>query len=110
MEEPTVKVDPNPSPEAEANDFSTPDERAEAGRRKHELELLDRQQGKLGGFLGTTNTNLKIAFVIVIIAGTGFILTTGSYLFGNAPLEAVQACATLLGTVSGYIFGVKSSE
>ena len=103
----TLNVEPNPSPKAESHDFSNADDRRRGQDYAHELALVDREQGPLGRLIGSKDSSLTIAFIVIAIAG---VCIVGS-LFGmvwhpEMFLDAVKFFGTVMLTVAGYVFGV----
>ena len=47
--------DPHPTPEAEAELFESPEEKAENARHQREINRLNAERGPIGKFLGTTD-------------------------------------------------------
>ena len=112
-----VQLDPNTSPEAEAEEFATPDERKEARAHNHELKKLDiefktlrAKQGWIGKVTGSANPNLNIAFVIIVVLCFAYIAT---YLPDKLDDSVKELRRYIIGgilTVAGFVFGVKSSD
>lgn len=62
----TLELAPNPTAANEAKDFSSPDEKADARAKNHEIELLRVQMGPIGKLIGSTDSSKTIAFVAVV--------------------------------------------
>ncbi|MGX5718568.1 hypothetical protein [Shinella zoogloeoides] len=110
-DETTLQLDPNPTPKAESQEFSNPDEIRRGQDYAHQLALIDRNQGSIGRLIGSTESNLTIAFAVIVVAG----LCCVGCLIGMAwqPdvfLDAMKFFGTTILTVAGYVFGVKSSS
>ncbi|MDP9569649.1 UNVERIFIED_ORG: hypothetical protein J2W66_000109 [Agrobacterium larrymoorei] len=110
-EEPQLQLDPNPTPKAESQDFSNPDDIRRGQDYAHQLALLDRNQGYIGKLIGSSDSNLTIAFCIIGIAG----LTCLGCLVGmiwqpEIFSDALKFFGTVIMTVAGYVFGVKKSD
>lgn len=105
-----TKIDPNPTPDAEANTFSTIDERREGIRNRHSLDIHDRNLGSIGRFTGSINSSLNIAFVLLAgLLMALFVCLAAAIFKGMSEFGPhIEKLITAILTVGGFIFGVKS--
>lgn len=105
-----LQLDPNPTPKAESQDFSNPDDIRRGQEHAHELALLERNQGHIGKLIGSSDANLTIAFCIIGIAGIACLGCLLGMIWQPAIfLDALKFFGTVMMTVAGFVFGVKYS-
>ncbi|MGH1454845.1 MAG: hypothetical protein ACRBBV_16895 [Paracoccaceae bacterium] len=103
----------NPTPADEADDFSSPDERADARSKNHEIELLKVQMGPIGKLIGSTDSSKTIAFVavglclisMIIIFCVAFDAKSGT--ISDGPSNILSLLASIVTGCIGFIFGTK---
>ncbi len=99
-----IRVDSEPTPDEEANAFSTKDERREQRKHEHQLAILDRDLGWIGKATGSRNASLNVASVILI----GMFIALFICLALSS--QHVEKIITAILTISGFIFGVKQGK
>ena len=95
-----------PSPEGEAEAFSTVDELKLAAERAHELNVLEKEMGFIGKITGTTNISIKVAFVVEF----GLFVLVACCIIWEAPNGVIDKLVTAMMTIIGFIFGVGASK
>ena len=104
-----LELSRQPNPEDEAAVFENPDEKRLDRAHRRDMEKLEREQGNLGAFLGTTNTSLKIAFIVISVSGACLIASAVGTIWIPELIELAKLGGTIMLTVAGYVFGVKSN-
>lgn len=109
MAEPSLELDRSPTPAEEADEFSSPNDRADVRNKSHELDVLAKQQGPIGGLIGCSDSALTIAFVLL---GLGFLGIIGAGVGAAWRPDVfgviVERLITFELTVAGYVMGKKS--
>ncbi|MEP5729773.1 MAG: hypothetical protein ABJL67_10385 [Sulfitobacter sp.] len=108
-----LDLDQNPTPDEEANDFSSPDERADTRSKNHEIELLKVQMGPIGKLIGSTDSSKTIAFVavgmclvaMIIVFCVAFNKEAGT--IADGPSNVLSLLASIVTGCIGFIFGTK---
>lgn len=103
----------DPSPDDEAGQFSSPDEKADARNKTHELELLKAKMGPIGSLIGSADSSKTIAFLavalclifMVIVFCISFDATEGS--IPDAAFNLLSLLASIVTGCIGFIFGTK---
>lgn len=108
---PSLELDRNPTPKNESEDFSTPDERADARNKNHELDLLRHEQGPIGWLIGCSDSALTIAFILLTLGALGILGTSiGMVWYPEAFSGIVDKLITFELTIAGYVMGKKTSS
>ncbi|MCB2053162.1 MAG: hypothetical protein KDE35_02830 [Geminicoccaceae bacterium] len=104
-----LQLEPHPTAASEQRQFSNPDEIRADRDNAHALALIDREQGLVGRIIGSTEANLNIACTIILFAGLGMLGSmVGMFMQPELFFDALKLFTTVLLTVAGYVFGVKS--
>ncbi len=101
-EDETIEIAASPSPEEEAESFSTADERKQSAERAHQLAVKEIEMGFIGKFTGTANIPIKVALTVVV----GLFLLVAFCLVWGAPDGVIDKLVTAIMTIVGFIFGV----
>lgn len=109
-EDTPLQIERNPTPKGEAADFENPDEKRLARKNKHELDLLDKQLGKIGCWVGSIDPSLNIAFVLLGVIAFLLLLSGIGINFKVEFQSITDKLITALLTVAGYVFGRKTSS
>jgi len=101
-----IKVDPNPTPQAEAEQFENPDERARAPANAHELAVLSAKKGWIGRITGSTNEDMNTGLLVLLIS----LLLWGGSMIIKVDASASDNLFKFILTVAGYVFGTKRAQ
>ena len=105
-----LTLDRAPTPTAESQDFQNPDEKSEERARAHHLAVLQHEQGSIGKLIGSNDTSLTIAFVVIVVSGFSLFFSLIGLIWVPAFAELAKLSFTALMTVAGYVFGLKSGK
>lgn len=108
--EESIDLSKHPSPRDESVDFSTPDERADERNKNHELEILKAEKGPIGRLIGSSDSSLNVAFILLAI---GAVAILGTLLAEGIVPGTYQGyfdkLVTFELTIAGYVMGKKST-
>ena len=94
------------TPEGEAGDFETTDERRIRLERDHELRVLNAKKGWIGKFTGSTNSSTNNGVFILVFLSIIFLSFGVIEMFKNGQLsETSKSLLALMSAIVGYIFG-----
>jgi len=103
-----LELDRQPSPSEEANDFSTPDERAAQANHNRSLETLKLEQGPVGRIIGSSDSSLNISFILLILGFLTMAVLGVSLIWSEFAKGLFEKLITFELTIAGYVMGKKS--
>lgn len=106
----SLSVDPDPTPDKEAQDFENEDERRLRHERLHELVLLQKRQGIVGRITGSDNVSLNNGILVFLLLAVLLCVTEVLQYLGLHGDAIIDGLIKLMLMVVGFTFGSNSSH
>ena len=100
----------DPSPVGEADQFSTPDERAVEAEHKRRMADKASEQGPIGRWIGSSDSSLTICFVLLILGFVAIGISGFAMIWSDNAATVLERLITFELTVAGYVMGKMKSE